>query len=604
VKLCDPRAVAYRLRQEAVNASRLLFPPRARSLKPQSLPLPGGAAIAEKLRNTAYAAEVERLAAQVLAHRFPLLGVEIGTADPIDWRKDHLHGITTGPAYFARIPYLDFSRSGDHKVIWELNRHQHLVLLAQGWLLSSNADLLPEIWRAIQSWIEQNPYPRGINWASALEVAFRALSWLWVDHLAGSHMPPALRRSFLDALHIHAAHLRTNLSVYFSPNTHLLGEAVALHALGLFFQNPDWLATGADIVHRSIKHQVRDDGAYFEQSTYYHVYALDMLLFHAILEPPQADYRDRLRRMARFLRAVAGPQREIPFIGDDDGGRFFHPYGSHARYARATLAACAAFGIAEDVTYTSEDLHPLAAWWLGAVDGENCAELHSERFPDSGFAVLTDGATHCVVDAGPFGPFRGGHTHAGKLSLTLCRNGEWLLFDPGTYTYVADPALRDRFRGTAMHNTVRIDGLDQAEPAGPFAWREPPHVRLTSWKTGPARDELEAECRYRGFRHVRRIVWEKPSCIFVTDEIEGPAGTHELEQCWHAGTRARLLSPREFALGAGAALVLDGEAEHSEGGEFGWRSPAFAARVPAPVICLHRRTTLPARFQARILLSE
>ncbi len=596
--------MAYRLRQEAVNASRLLFPPRARNPKPQSLPLPDGAAVAEKLRNTAYAAEVERLADLVLAHRFPLLGVEIETDDQIDWRKDYLHGVKTDLAYFARIPYLDFARCGDHKVIWELNRHQHLVLLAQAWLLSPRAELLPEIWRAIRTWIEQNPYPRGINWASALEVALRALSWLWVDHLVGSYMPPALRPPFLEALHAHGAHLRTNLSVYFSPNTHLLGEAVALHALGTFFQNPEWRATGAAIVHRGIKRQVRDDGAYFEQSTYYHVYALDMLLFHAILQPPQADYQDRLGWMARFLRAVAGPQREIPFIGDDDGGRFFHPYGSHARYARATIAACAACDVAEDVTYAAEDLHPIAAWWLGVVDGGNRAHLKSERFADSGFAVLTDGATHCVVDAGPFGPFRGGHTHASKLSFTLCRDGEWLLCDPGTYTYVADPGLRNRFRGTAMHNTVRIDGLDQGTPADTFAWQERPAAQVTAWITGAARDELEAECRYRGFRHVRRIVWEKPSRIFVTDEIEGPAGTHELEQFWHAGPEARVLSPREIALGAGAVLALDGEAEMSDGGEFGWRSPAFAARVPAPVIRRHRRTTLPARFEARILLSE
>ena len=155
-----------------------------------------------------------------------------------------------------------------------------------------------------------------------------------------------------------------------------------------------------------------------------------------------------------------------------------------------------------------------------------------------------------------------------------------------------------------MHNTVRIDGLDQATPAGPFAWEQRPRTHVMAWNVNAVREEIEAECRYRGFRHVRRIVWEKPSQLLVTDEIEGPAGTHELEQFWHPGAYARALSGREFALGAGAVLALDGEAELSEGGEFGWRSPAFAVREPAPVIRRVRHTTLPARFEARITLSE
>ena len=45
-----------------------------------------------------------------------------------------------------------------------------------------------------------------------------------------------------------------------------------------------------------------------------------------------------------------------------------------------------------------------------------------------------------------------------------------MLIDPGTYTYVADRRWRDWFRGSAAHNTLRIDGLDQASPAGPFRW--------------------------------------------------------------------------------------------------------------------------------------
>ncbi len=158
-------------------------------------------------------------------------------APRFDWRRDYRHGKESGTAYFRRIPYLDFAAVGDHKFIWELNRHQHLVLLAQAYLLTKDERYSREIFREIDSWIEQNPFQRGINWTSALEVAFRALSWIWVYHFVGSEMSDRFRRNFLTALYRHGRHLYENLSVYFSPNTHLLGEAVALHALGALFPN-------------------------------------------------------------------------------------------------------------------------------------------------------------------------------------------------------------------------------------------------------------------------------------------------------------------------------------------------------------------------------
>ena len=72
---------------------------------------------------------------------------------------------------------------GDHKVTWELNRHQHLVTLAKARLLSGDEKYTRELMAQWRSWIKANPYPLGINWGSTLEVAFRSLSWIWVDQL-------------------------------------------------------------------------------------------------------------------------------------------------------------------------------------------------------------------------------------------------------------------------------------------------------------------------------------------------------------------------------------------------------------------------------------
>jgi hypothetical protein len=571
--------------------------------------LPDPISVADRLKTTAFAAECLRIAEDILQHRFAILGFSIETGPDIRWRRDYVSGVETEALYFRRIPYLDVARAGDHKNIWELNRHQHLVVLAQAWLFSGREEFVAEIVRQLESWLVQNPFQHGMNWASALEVAFRALSWTWVYHLAGNRFAAPFRQRFLEGLYHHGLHLDANLSYYFSPNTHLLGEAVALHALGVLFpQFPSaqrWRQTGAQVVRNELDRQVLADGCHFERSTYYHVYALDMFLFHAVLR--QADQQDRddifhekLTRMAEFLDTVTGPSGGLAFFGDDDGGRLFHPYGPRNGFVFATLATCGAFLDHPEWIRDPHFLHEQAEWWLKPKlqnsAGPRTAttfQPNSARFPDSGLVVMATEDVRLIADAGPFGPGTAGHSHADTLSLVLQRGAERILIDPGTYTYVGDPLWRERFRGTGAHNTIRIDGLDQAIPRGPFAWQTRPDVEVLGWESSPALDILTAACSYAGFRHRRKIVLHKTGLwIVILDRVEGtPGGEHRIEQFWHLGEKVEPRSPHCFQVGTAALIAFPGAVEPHL--LEGWISPALGAKEAAPVICVERRTTLP-----------
>jgi hypothetical protein len=581
------RETLFRLRQELKNVVLLLRPPSAHGEVGQApSALENGAATAAALRNTDFAKEVCRIAGEIRSHRFPLLGLTLDAGPAIQWRRDYGSGKETGTDYFRRIPYLDASRAGDHKVIWELNRHQHLVLVAQAYLLSGDGANLTELFTQIESWTEANPYQRGINWASALEVAFRGLSWFWIYILVGDQMPEGLRGRFLDSLYQHARHIENNLSFYFSPNTHLLGEAVALHALGWLF--PECRDIGAQVVADQMDKQVRDDGSHFEQSTYYHLYALDMFLFHAVQADVSAAYRAKLERMAAYLHAILGPQRTLPFIGDDDGGRFFHPYGKRDRFGRATLATCSVFFHRPEWLGAREDLYEQAVWWLGpqVLAAETAPPSHaSQLFADARMAVMVAGDRHVLIDAGPFGPFGSGHSHAGTLGMVVRAGDRDILIDPGTYTYVGDEQLRSWFRGTGAHSTIRIDGQDQATSAGPFRWTDQPQARVNAWESTAVQDYLDAECTYRGFTHRRQVRFLKPGELHVIDEVSGPAGEHHIEQFWHLG------SPDTER-----CLTLDGEPERLEG----WRSEAFGEKHPSTVLRILRRSSLPLRLETTI----
>lgn len=537
--------------------------------------------VARALRGSAFAAGMDELAREIVQHRFPLFGHTVATGPEIRWNRDYINGKEYPSVWFRRIPYLDFQQVGDHKAIWELNRHQHLVVLAQTWRLTGSVTCLNEIAAQLQHWMEHNPYGQGMTWSSALEVGFRALSWIWVWHLTATSLPVALQTRWMEAMYQHGVHLRNNLSVYFSPNTHLLGEAVALHALGRLFPKlpgaADWRTEGSRLVVEAMDRQVRGDGSHFEQSTYYHVYAMDFFLLHALLEEVPRTYTERLARMAEYLWVLLGPAGRIPFFGDDDGGRLFHPYGDRAGFGRATLTACTLFLDQPDWPAPMADREELAVWWLGAralepKDRPWRAAEGTRYFADAGVASFLRGQRQVLMDTRAFGAFGAGHSHASALSL-VCRDGhQEILLDPGTFTYIVDPAERNRFRGTAVHNTVQLHSLDQADTAGPFRWTNKPQSEVHGW----GEDWLEASCLQRGRTHRRRIEWQGDT-IVVQDTADA-AG----EVCWHTALPVKETESGVFRLGELASLLMKGgrlePAWHSRG--YGSKEPSTIIRAP------------------------
>ncbi|MCL4402453.1 MAG: heparinase II/III-family protein, partial [Acidobacteria bacterium] len=223
-------------------------------------------------------------------------------------------------------------------------------------------------------------------------------------------------------------------------------------------------------------------------------------------------------------------------------------------------------------------------------------------FTDAGMAVMAARNVYILVDAGPFGPGSGGHSHSDTLSVTARAGGQDILIDPGTYTYIADAKARNWFRGSAAHNTVRIDGKDQAVAAGPFRWAGRPEPEIREWIAAPGHDYLDAVCRFEGFAHRRRVLFIKPDLLFVVDEIEGPEGEHAIEQFWHFGGPAAPVADACFRIGGAALLVLpQGDCiEFGEGGEHGWRSACLGSRQRAPVMRVSRTALLHATLAAAL----
>jgi hypothetical protein len=488
-------------------------------------------------------------AERILEGRFDLLGLRnISFGEPVDWHLDPISGRRAPRVHWSRIDPLDPAQVGDHKVVWELNRHQYLFTLCRAWLLTGDDRFAAGVIRYLEEWMEANPPKVGVNWVSSLELAYRSIAWLWaLSALVGRFPIPAstLVRA-LGFLWLQGHHVEKHLSTYFSPNTHLTGEALGLLYLGTlltaFREAPRWRELGWRILVDQVDRQVGPDGTYFERATYYHRYTVDiythaLLLGRAIGASTQELERVQcgLGRLLDHLAFLTRPDGTIPLLGDDDGGHVWFPDPDRPNDVRPALAHGAALLTRPDLAFLSKGAAEETLWLLGeqglafldAMKPEPPTET-SRAFPQGGFFVFRDGwagsSSHMVVDAGAHGVLNCGHAHADALSFDLTVNGLPVLVDPGTFTY-ADPVLRNAFREALAHNTATVDGEGASTPGRLFQWERVTDVTPGLWTAGPRFDYLSAH--HAGFSsiaplgiHRREVVFARTRGWLIRDRLD------------------------------------------------------------------------------------
>jgi hypothetical protein len=578
----------------------------------------------------------------LLAGRFDLLGYRgLSFGDPIDWRLDPVSGTRSPRVHWSRIDPLDPRQVGDSKVVWELGRMQWVVTLGQAWRFTGDPRYALAFAGAVRSFIHENPVGTGIQWASSLECALRILSWSWALALfqGAPEVDAELRAALAAMLAAHARHVERYLSSWSSPNTHLTGEALGLVYAGVLLPGQPrarrWVERGLEILVEQSARQMLSDGVYFEQATCYQRYTAEIGLHALILcrragrEVPE-EFAERLQRLLDALLALRRPDGALPAIGDADGGWLLPLAIRPPQDARGTFAVAAAVFSRADYAWAAQGAAPEIVWMLGS-DGLAAfdallpappAHAASRAFPAGGYAVLSSGwdreAHQLVFDAGPLGcPLSGAHGHADLLAIQCSAFGEPYVVDPGTHVYTGSEAWRDFFRGTSAHATVVVDGVGQAEPAGPFAWRSRPRARLQRWLSTDGFDYADASHdAYRQLPepvlHRRRVLFVKPRFWIVADELLG-SGLHDVELRFPFApmpvevgpgpwVRAHGTQGRGLLLRCFSETPLDPEIRCGETDPIqGWVASDYGRREPAPVVLYAATLRLPLRLLTLLL---
>ena len=583
-------------------------------------------------------ADAAERADAILAGRYDLLGYEAlsfaRNGAEVDWHFDPVHKRCSPRRFWADVRYLD-PAIGDHKIIWELNRQQYLLMLSRAWWLTGDPRYRATILTHVRDWMAANPPLVGINWASMLELAFRSMSWLWGLHALLTDDSPAVSADdatawlvdLLVGLDRQLTHVGQNLSRYFSPNTHLTGEALALYVAGAALpelsRSARWLDVGRGVLLAEIQRQIGADGGHAERSTHYHRYTLDFYLLALLTArrigdtDADAAFTDAASRAATVMQALVDDRGVMPQIGDDDGGMLWPLAGRDPRDVRDSLGLAAVvldrpdlspWGVPEEAFWVGWSARPdvFAEAPVAVLDRAAVAsDVRTTVLDDTGFVTIrNEHGDHLVLDAGAHGYLNGGHAHADALAVTLAIDAAPLLIDPGTATYTMDPALRDRMRSTALHNTLTLDGRPSSIVAGPFHWRTRADAHLDVARHNGRFAWAEARHdAYPGARHRRSVVHSIDGDWLIVDEVLG-SDAHTAHVHWHFDPAWRVsCAPDGDHLvasddeGRRAWLLHDGGSLWLTYGDddpgLGWCSPRYGIQQPTCAARIERGGMTP-----------
>ncbi|HEX7294142.1 MAG TPA: alginate lyase family protein [Pyrinomonadaceae bacterium] len=500
-------------------------------------------------------------------HRWTLLG--FGEKDferEIEWRRDPVSGFTS-PLTYHRDVQLIRADGSDARVLWELNRLAHLITLGQAYAVTRDEKFTNEFLSQLRSWTEQNPYGLGPNWHCAMEVALRAMNLLAAFELF-RESPQITEQSLTQLLGLldqHGTYIKNNLEFsYIATSNHYFSDVAGLLWLGIMLpelhEAAEWRQFGYREMLREMDKQILPDGADFESSTGYHRFILELLLYSFLLcrlndIEISERYWQKLRMMLQYVRAYLRPDGLAPLIGDSDGGQVM-PMQMRASNDHAYLLPIGAVAFDESSFKTTAETPAELLWLFGEAGVAQFESLPgsaevpaSVSFPNAGLHILRHKDLYLSFNTSHAGiNGRGSHAHNDALSIEVTACGRTFVIDPGTYVYTGNLASRHRFRSTAFHSTVEVDGEEQntTNIDMPFVIGDEARPRVLLWETGDEFDRVVAE--HYGYArlqvsltHRRTIMLNKSQRSWLIDDEFAGDGEHSLAIRFHfdAGLRVK-----------------------------------------------------------------
>jgi len=481
-----------------------------------------------------------------MAHTFDLLGSGLTKVDPIDWHLDFIHGYSwRGQKFYQEYELISKNGGRDIKVVWDFNRCHHLLWLGEAFLISGDSGYAEEIISEIENWIVNNPLMYSVAWTCSMDVAIRAINWIYALSMIETSglITDDFARSLAFVLYQHLFFIINNLEKTI-PNS---GNHYLSDLAGLLFTSP--LFTGNRLAkfcykfalkefYREVRTELNDDGSNYENSVSYHRLVTELFLYTylALLhrgEKIPNDITIRIKRACEYIGHYTKPSGLAPLIGDNDNGRML-PFVPRDYRDHLYLKEMG------DIIFSNVDNSD-----FGEVIFANPVKniVNDCRCPralfKSGLGILKTDIVKLYVTNGNYSLHGGSkhdrsygtHTHCDNLSFELCLDNNDIFVDPGCYVYTSDPGMRNRLRSAESHNTLTVDGKNFAEFTAKSVFLMKQRLTGLSLQVEDANKSIVGSLEFNNgtLRYVHSRKYNLTRSELIINDLVRGAGCHSIE---------------------------------------------------------------------------
>ena len=510
--------------------------------------------------------EILKEADEILKGNYSFLGVEKIDFTNVNWHKDYKSSFIWQPnKYYKKYVQVDLNNDADVKIPRELSRSHHILKVAIAYNSTKDKKYSQFVVDQLINWIDENPLMYSINWGCSMDVAIRAINWIWsLALISESNINDLMLNKIRTSIYEHGWFIYRNLegNALTYNNNHFLSNLTGLIFIGSIFsyneESKTWLNYAKYSFYREIRLQILPSGMSFERSFHYHRLVLELILWPILLlqstkENIPQDIWKILENMFDFLFKTCKPDGTIPNVGDQDNGRVL-PFGNESindfRYLfsiggvlfkrKDMLRFSKGFNV-----YCSQLIsinHQVKSYSMLKKNNKN---YNSLVLSDAGFFVFREKNNFLLFNiqskGGYVDSFRSSiHTHADLFSFELFINNHSVIIDPGTYVYTSDKEFRNVFRGTRMHNTVLVDNENQEKLNENILFEMTRNAKVKVDDYYENENKIFLSATHSAYKrlsspvfHTRNIEYFKDNSTFIIRDKLFGKGSHAFEVLFH-----------------------------------------------------------------------
>ena len=346
----------------------------------------------------------------------------------------------------------DFGEYGDIKLIWEISRFPQVYYFINAYSIAKDDKYANACISQIIDWIDDNSYPKGVNYKCGQEISFRLFAWINAMEYFNEFISTEYENKIVK--NIYTSLLRVDANIDYASksvkNNHSLSEASGLLIGGLLFpqfkESKRFVDKGLKYLLNETEYQVYDDGSYIQHSFTYERLVIDVLSFVFLVAKKKQfnipkKLKDRHQKMIIFLNSFIQKNGWLPNYGSNDGTNLFPTDSSDYRDFRSSLN----FAIGKSNFFDIESK-------------ESINLIKKNEFNDGGYYILKNKKIFSFIRCHSY---KDRPASNDMFHVDVWYKGQNIFCDSGSYSYNTDNNFKNNFKGVVGHNTIIINDTNQ-----------------------------------------------------------------------------------------------------------------------------------------------